>query len=559
MAIAEQEEQAHVGAGMIPRGSETEQRQLLAFLPAVVIATVGAIAVIYATRLGPWAFSDGAGYVMLARNVVAGRGLGLMRASGDFQPLSMHPPLYPLSLVALRMIGVELMTAVRWLDAVLFALTIVIAALTIYYVSRIAWLALSAAAVTLVTPIMAELYTGALSEPLFFVAGLGSLLLLVVFFDTRRRWMLVVAGLAAGMAVLTRYLGVAYVGTGVVGLLIFGAREWKRRLVDTTIYTVLAASPAGVWLAWTNAQSGAAAPRQWNWDLSGLWDRAEPIRGGLVAEFWNWIPFISGIEAVPYRYKLGLLAIIGLALALALIFTVRRLWRLEGDAVRRDPALRLIGLMVLFIGGYLMMLSVVFLFGRPPLDAADIDQRILTPVYLALLLSVFAMVLLVLRAWPGTRWGLGVPIVLTIVWFAPQSWRTLERLRAASGGYMSQSWLNSETVQSARALPGDVSIISNESTALMFHLDRPAYDVPELIRAEPQLISTRFGDGESGEERIFREQGAALILFDSVFWQLKAIYDQDADSRLEAMTEGLEVYAELSDGAIYFYPDLTKP
>ncbi len=557
MAIAEQKEQAHIGAGRVPRGAASKWRQLLALLPVIVVAAAGAMAAIYATRLGPWAFSDGAGYVMLARNVVAGRGLGLMRASGDFQPLSMHPPLYPLSLVALRLTGVELLTAVRWLDAVLFALTIAIVGLTIYYVSRMAWLALAATAVTLVTPALAELYTGALSEPLFFVTGLGSLLLLVVFFDTRRRWMLVVAGLAAGMAVLTRYLGVAYVGTGIVGLLIFGARKLKRRVGDTAIYAALAATPTVVWLAWANAQTGAAAPRQWVWDLAGLWDRAEPIRGGLVAEFWNWVPFVGGIEAVPYRYRLGLLAIIGLVLTLAMIFTVRRLWRREGAALRRDPALRLIGLMVLFIGGYLMILSVVFLFGRPPLDAADIDQRILTPIYLASLISGFAMVPLVLRAWPGTRWGLGVPIVLTllaIVWFAPQSWRTLEGLRAASGGYMSQSWLNSETVQSASTLPGGVSIISNESTALMFHLDRPAYDLPELIRAEPQLISTRFGDGESGEERIFREEGAALILFDSVYWQLRGVYDEQADARLASMVEGLDLYAGLSDGAIYFYP-----
>jgi 4-amino-4-deoxy-L-arabinose transferase-like glycosyltransferase len=515
------------------------------------------MAAIYATRLGPWAFSDGAGYVMLARNVVAGRGLGLMRASGDFQPLSMHPPLYPLSLVALRLTGVELLTAVRWLDAVLFALTIAIVGLMIFYVSRMTWLALGAAVVTLVTPAMTEIYTGALSEPLFFVAGLGSALLLVVFFDTRRRWMLVVAGLAAGMAVLTRYLGVAYVGTGIVGLLIFGVREWKRRVVDTAIYAILATIPTVIWLAWANSQSGANAPRQWIWDLSGLWDRAEPIRGGLVAEFWKWIPFVSGIEAVAYRYRLGLLAIIALAFVLTLIFTIRRLWRTEGGAVRRDPALRLVGLMVLFIGGYLMILSIVFLFGRPPLDAADIDQRILTPVYLALLLSVFALVPLVLRAWPGSRWGLGVPIVLTllaIVWFAPQSWRSLEHLRAASGGYMSQSWLNSETVQSARTLPGGISIISNESTALMFHLDRPAYDVPELIRAEPQSEFLRFGDGEAGEERIFREDGAAFILFDSVYWQLRGVYDEQADTRLASMVEGLDLYADLNDGAIYFYP-----
>ena len=93
----------------------------------------------------------------------------------------------------------------------------------------------------------------------------------------------------------------------------------------------------------------------------------------------------------------------------------------------------------------------------------------------------------------------------------------------------------------------------------MFYIDRPAYDVPELAFGEPLAEWSRFGDGKFGEERIFREQGGALILFNSAYWQLRPIYGDEAEARLEKLTEGLELYANLVDGAIYFYPDGADP
>ena len=277
-----------------------------------------------------------------------------------------------------------------------------------------------------------------------------------------------------------------------------------------------------------------------------------------MAEFWDWLPFANAVDAVPYRSQLGILVVIGVVLASLVIVVVRKLRSDPAVHLRRLPAWQLVCLMGAFTLTYLAVLSGVFLFGRPPLDAADIDQRILTPVYLAILLSLFALVPLLMKAWPQKRWAMAAPLIfsaLAIAWFIPQSWREMQRLHATSEGLTAQSWMNSETIESARSLPEEISIITNESTAMMFHLDRPSYDVPELLRTEPQLEFVRFGDGEVGEERIFREDGAALILFDSVYWQLRSVYAVRADARLASMVEGLVLYADLGDGAIYFYPE----
>ena len=556
MAVAEREEPIDTA-----RGGRSKLRSMSKLTWVAVslgiLAVLGALIVLYATSLRPWAYSDGAGYVMLARNVLEGRGLGLMRASGAFQSLSMHPPLYSLTLVAIGLPGVEPLTAARWLDAVFFATTIALVGAIIYYVSRMVWLAGAAAAVILATPALVTLYTGTLSEPLYFVASLGGILLLLLHFQLGRAWMLIVAALLAGLSVVTRYLGVTFVAAGFIALLAFGRKELRLRVRDAVVFGVLGALPTVLWFVWMNSQASSASPRQWNWDFSNLWARTEPIRGGLVAEIWDWIPFANAIDAIPYRYQLGILVVIGGVLLAVLLLSARALSRNPQVHLREHPAWQLIGMMIAFNAVYLVVLSGVYLFGQPPLDAADIDQRILTPVYLSFLLTAFALVPLVRQAWPTTKWVVAVPallVALTLAWYVPRSWDEAKKLHASSAGFTSQAWTNSETIELAGSLPEGISIISNESTALMFHLDRPAYDVPELLRAQPQEISLAFGDGQPGEERMFREEGAALVLFDSVFWQMRGVYGERAEERLEAMVGDLDLYADLSDGAIYFYP-----
>ena len=522
-----------------------------------LLGLIGVAVVAYATRIEPWAFSDGAGYIMLARNMLAGRGLGFMRASGEFQHLSWHPPLYPLSLVAIGLTGVELLTAARWLDAALFVVAIVSVGSVIYYVSRLVWLSVAAAAVTLATTSLVVIYAGTLSEPLYFAASLGILMLLLIYFGSSQRWMLIAAAALAGLTVVTRYVGIAFVAAGLPAILLFAHGQRQKRFLDAAAFVAIAALPTILWLGWLSAQGGSNAPRQWSWNLSDLWARTEPVRGGIVAEFWNWVPFANAVDAVPYRYQLGILATIGVVLSVLTFLMVRTLRRKNSLKLRRVSAWQLLSINALFITIYLAVLTGVFLFSQPPPSAADIGQRILTPVYLATLLSAFALVSLVRQTWPKNSWMMVAPLILTallLAWFIPQSWRQIQRLHDTSAGFTSQTWMNSETMENARSLPDEVSIITNESTAMMFLLDRPSYDVPELLRGEAQSEFLRFGDGKAGEERIFREDGAALILFDSVYWQLRGVYDEQAGTRLASMIDGLVQYADLSDGAIYFYP-----
>lgn len=91
------------------------------------LAGLAGLAVLHATRWGPWAMSDATEYIISARNLLEGHGLGLFAASGRFMPLSLHPPLYPLVLAALGVTGLDLVLIARWLDAFLFGAIVFLA------------------------------------------------------------------------------------------------------------------------------------------------------------------------------------------------------------------------------------------------------------------------------------------------------------------------------------------------------------------------------------------------------------------------------------------------
>ena len=101
----------------------------------------------------------------------------------------------------------------------------------------------------------------------------------------------------------------------------------------------------------------------------------------------------------------------------------------------------------------------------------------------------------------------------------------------------------------------DIPIITNESVGLLLYTDRYAYDLPQLHSLQPDEKNTRFGDDSSDPAAlIFREDGAALVLFNSIFQQLEPFYHDKTKTKIGTLIEGLDVVFESADGAIYFYP-----
>ncbi len=66
----------------------------------------------------------------------------------------------------------------------------------------------------------------------------------------------------------------------------------------------------------------------------------------------------------------------------------------------------------------------------------------------------------------------------------------------------------------------------------------------------------RYGDEmDDPIQKLFREDGAALVLFDAIYWEMYPIFGEETPQRLEAFTQGLRLYSDSWDGGIYFYSE----
>ena len=106
----------------------------------LILGVLGGYAVFYGTQWGPWAYSDSTAYIDAARNLIGGVGFGHLTPSGRFEYVGGHPPLYQLTLAMAGAIGFDIIDAARWINIMLFGLLILIVGLSIYRISRSAWI-----------------------------------------------------------------------------------------------------------------------------------------------------------------------------------------------------------------------------------------------------------------------------------------------------------------------------------------------------------------------------------------------------------------------------------
>ncbi len=99
-----------------------------------VIASLGAITILVATRWGIGLSPDSIIYIAGARSFLSGSGFRIPSFQGVFEPVKHHAPFYSMFMALVGLLGVEVALTVRWFNA--FLLDELVQALQLHPIAR---------------------------------------------------------------------------------------------------------------------------------------------------------------------------------------------------------------------------------------------------------------------------------------------------------------------------------------------------------------------------------------------------------------------------------------
>ena len=463
--------------------------------------------------------SDSVAYIWSARSLAEGLGLGRLDGGGNFKAMTHWPPLYPVILAVFPLFGMDVIEGARWLAAIFAGLNVALVGWVLARITRSPWFAAGGALVVLFSPAMAETNLQAMTESLYILLSLLALLFLVAALQNeRRRWLLAAAGFTA-LALLTRYVGLALVLTGTLGILIYERQPIGRRGRDLIIFLAVSVLPVGFWALRNLVLSGSAANR-------ALTFYAIPASDFLLAleTVQGWVSPASQILSIGAgKLILALAAVLG-------GFLLARFAPAEASNRRRSA---LVDLNQLLLGFYLTMTLVSRLFFDPLITI--FEQRILAPAFLSVLVLLTGILC---AAWRGAlkyRWWLGAVLSVFYLWsvysfgmiYHGQSSQIYETMRENGSGYAYKGELNSPFAELLRQIPDQAVVFTSNVEKYYFLTGKPSYGYPSEFD-EAFIKSVR---GMMAERSVFfvsfyRENDSWLVLHEQLTG-LQTVYEDE--------------------------------
>ena len=474
------------------------------------------------------------------------------------------PPLFPLLLAAFGWVGIEPLEAGRWINAAAFGLTILAAGCWLRSNLRAHWLALTATIAIAASLPLSHWASHLLTDSLFVLFALLSLIQLASFLHRGGRTSLLWAAVCTALAALTRYPGVALIGAGVLLLLVRRAPPLATRLKDAVVFGGLSSLPlAGVlarnWvikgsLTGPRHGSGQSLSDMPNLVADVLYEWAIPPNAldGLGYLLW----MVTGLDT-PDEFGALLWATTGLVvvvLVAAVVVADRWARRTEGERIGRRPLSFGLGPVLPF--GVFVAIYLVFIVAIVPLvTPEEMPARYLLPVYGPLLLAtVFLLdrfLSIEVAGWvAAAKWGLASLVLLGA--FAHTGFSAQRNLRltaqALEFGYPDDGAFNVAYRQHAATLKYlrdhlSDSITYSNNLYLLWFADRTA--AIRTHRALPSKISgwTRKVSGwrQSGRDEVY------LVWLKGTYRTVYYDYN-DLDIRL---LPGVEEVVALSDGVVF--------
>jgi len=206
---------------------------------------------VYQFEVGIGINDDSVVYISAARNLLNGLGLsthpnfgGHTAPSVEYptraetlspRPITHFPPLYPLLLGSVGILGVDPLVSARYIAALLFGVNIMIVGVIVNRISGSSWLSIIGSLLIFISQPMIGIHIYAWSEPLFIFLGFLGLFFLRAYLITREVTALVYSATAISLAFMSRYVGLSLIITGIIGILSFSGERYKKRIIHCAI------------------------------------------------------------------------------------------------------------------------------------------------------------------------------------------------------------------------------------------------------------------------------------------------------------------------------------
>jgi hypothetical protein len=338
-------------------------------------------------------------------------------------------------LAAIGQAGLEPQIVARWLNVLSLAFIVFIASRWLLARLRNRALAvLAGAGVLFGVPLLSNAMN-ALSETLFTLILLLVLINLEAFSESRASSRLFIAGFFAGLACLTRHLGLTAVLSGAAYLLLMPGTSLRLRIRASGIFTLLALAVLSPWIVRNVLLSGHPV---------ASWQRPAATVLGSLADL---VGAISGWylpAKVPHAARISMTGM--LLVACFTMYLYERVWlRSKTQPVEYRPVI-----FELFAVAYLASLVILT---TAFVNVDQIGQRYMGPVFLPVVFSVFCLLDRLDRAPALAKTARVARPLLTgalMLWlvFACRSGVGLVRYCLTEGpGAFGASWRNSELLQ----------------------------------------------------------------------------------------------------------------
>jgi hypothetical protein len=504
------------------------------YINIIAIGIIAFIIMIWITPYGVGISADSTTYIGGAKSILSGKGLSI-----NGSPLTHYPPFYPILLAFAGIFENNLVQASRFLNAILFSINAGMIVLVVYSATKRSFVAsICAALFFLCSSQLLEVHAWAWSEPLFITCSLCGIALLYKYVLRPTMPLLILSSLFFAFALLTRYVGLAFLPPAIVMVLLGGRDKniWQKCRA-AFIWFMFAVAPLGIWLIRNLLISGTAANRKLIYHPVSVYQYCKSFASVLFNFF---IPV-----TLPKGAGIAVLIFWLFATSIVIILIVY-LFKQHHELINwHKPEIAIILSCLLCISSYMLFLyiSVSFFDAQTP-----IDFRILSPVLAFLLLVLFsaAWAILQIAREPVVHWGILVLIILSISIKAFDAIHSALNIRGNGLGYTARQWHDSESVAFVKSISSDVNIYSNGADAIGFLTGKNVLSIPAKTDPGTALDNPNFKEQIQSVCENIIENRAILVYLDNFRW--RGFFPTQAEIKRDCR---LPVLERLNDGTVY--------